>query len=188
MANAKAKPQKKDEFVIQEEIGVFQRTIKQISPPIRDKRKRDDETSEESPTKYVHVSDGNRSATTTKRMEEDSLSVPFWKNLNHQRSSFQFQATELGSFSLLTRADEKECFEDKRYRRGKCSSIVYFRKKNDLTIYLFLVYKYPLETLNVNFDLKFGETDFTSEGQSKNIDAMLWWTLKHKEEIYKNNQ
>jgi hypothetical protein len=54
--------------------------------------------------------------------------------------------------------------------------------------YLFLVYNYPLETRNVNFDLKIGESDAISEGQSKNIDAMLWWTLKHKEKIFKNNQ
>jgi hypothetical protein len=53
---------------------------------------------------------------------------------------------------------------------------------------LFLVYNYPLETRNVNFDLKIGESDAISEGQSKNIDAMLWWTLKHKEKIFKNNQ
>ncbi len=53
---------------------------------------------------------------------------------------------------------------------------------------MFLVYKYPLETLDVNFDLKIGESDFISEGQSKNIDAMLWWTLKHKQNIFKNNQ
>ena len=118
-------------------------------------------------------------------MEQDSLSVPFWKNLNRRQSSFEFQTTEIGSFSLLTRADEKECFEDKRYLRGKCFYI-YF--ENHLNNYLFLVYKYPLETLNVNFDLKVGESDFISEGQSKNIDAMLWWTLKHKQEIFKNNQ
>jgi hypothetical protein len=53
---------------------------------------------------------------------------------------------------------------------------------------LFLVYKYPLEPLNVNFDLKIGETDSISEERIKNIDALLWWTLKHKQEIFKNNQ
>jgi hypothetical protein len=125
MASAKAKPQEKDEFVIEEEAGVLQRTIEQISSSTKEKCKRDEDIPDESPNKYIHVSDGNRAATTTKRTEEYSLSVPFWKNLNYKQSSFQFQTTEIGSFSLFTRADEKECFEDKRYRRGKCS----FRKE-----------------------------------------------------------
>ena len=51
-----------------------------------------------------------------------------------------------------------------------------------------LVYKYPLETRNVDFDLKIGESDSVSENQNKNIDAMLWWLIKHKQEIFKNNQ
>ncbi len=63
----------------------------------------------------------------------------------------------------------------------------YLLWKNDY--FFFLVYKYPLEMRNVNFDLKIGETtNSTSEGQSKNIDAMLWWTIQHKQEIFKNNQ
>lgn len=182
MANPKVKSQEKDQVIIEEDIGVFQRTIEQSSPS---KRKRDEEIPDESPKKYTHTSHGNRSATTTiAPVKHDSLSVPFWKHLNGKSSSNQFQTTEIGSFSLLTRAEEKECFEDKRYLRGKYSSIFF---KTDLK-FLFSVYKYPLETLNVNFDLKIGESDFISEGSSKNIDAMLWWILNHKQEIFKNNQ
>lgn len=51
-----------------------------------------------------------------------------------------------------------------------------------------LVYKHPFRTLNVNFDLNVGESEFTSEGQSKNINAMLWWTLRHKKDVFKNNR
>jgi hypothetical protein len=36
--------------------------------------------------------------------------------------------------------------------------------------------------------LKVGESDFPSEGSSKNINAMLWWALQHKQDILKNNQ
>jgi hypothetical protein len=186
MANAKVKPQEKDKLVIEEEIVVFQSTTEQISPSKTDKRKREEEIPAESPSKHKHVSYGNRSATTT--MKEDSLSVPFWKHLNYKQSSGQFHTVEIGSFSLLTRADEKECFEDQRYLRGKCFSIFCFENKNDLMVYLILVYKYPLQALNVNFDLKVGESDFISEGQNKNIDAMLWWASKHKQDIFKNNQ
>jgi len=113
MANAKVKPQEKDEIVIEEEIGVFQRTIEQTSH----KFIRDEETSGESSNNYIRVSDGNRSARTT--TEHGSLSVPFWKHLNHKQPSVQFHTDEIGYFSLLNRADEKECFEDKRYLRGK---------------------------------------------------------------------
>ncbi|CAF3339487.1 unnamed protein product [Rotaria sp. Silwood1] len=165
MASAKVKSDEKDELVIEEEIGIFQRTTKQISPSSTQKRKQNDNARVESPSKYIHHSDGNRIATTG--MKNNSLSVPFWKNLNHRQSSFQFETHEIGSFSLLSRTNDKECFEDQRYLR---------------------VYKYPLQTLNVNFDLKVGESDFSSEVQSKNIDAMLWWTLQHKQDIFKNNQ
>jgi hypothetical protein len=118
MANVKVKPQETDGVVIEEEIGVFQRTTQQISPPKQEKRKRDEEIPAESPSKYMHVADGNRSATTTR--VQDSLRVPFWKDLNRRQSSAEFHTTEIGSFSLLTRGDEKECFEDKRYLRSKC--------------------------------------------------------------------
>ncbi|CAF0725253.1 unnamed protein product [Rotaria sordida] len=165
MASAKTKSDEKDEPVIEEETGVFQRTIQQISPSTKEKRKRNEEIPVESPKKCSHRSDGNRCSIT--EMKNNSLSVPFWKNLNHRQSSFQFQTHEIGYFSLLNRTDDKECFEDKRYLR---------------------VYKYPLKTLNVNFDLKVGESDFISEGQSKNINAMLWWILRHKQDIFKNNQ
>ncbi|CAF2705172.1 unnamed protein product [Rotaria sp. Silwood2] len=165
MANAKIKSDEKDQLVIEEEVGVFQHTIKQISPSTTEKRKQTEDTHVGSPTKCMHHSDGSRFSKT--QMENKSLSVPFWKNLNHRQSSFQFETHEIGSFSLLSRTNDKECFEDKRYRR---------------------VYKYPLQTLSVNFDLKVGESDFISEAQSKNIDAMLWWALQHKQDIFKNNQ
>jgi hypothetical protein len=119
MADAKVKAQEKNELVIEEESGVFQHTTERISPLTKEKRKRDEDISVEPPSKYIHTSDGNRSATTVTK--QDSLSVPFWKNLNRQQSSFQFQSNEIGCFSLLNRTDDKECFEDKRYLRGKCS-------------------------------------------------------------------
>jgi hypothetical protein len=115
MANAKLKPQEKD---IEEEIGVVQRTTQQVSSSKQEKRKRDEEIPAESPNKYMHGSDGNRSVTTTTR-KQNSLRVPFWKDLNHRQSSAEFHTTEIGTFSLLTRADEKECFEDKRYLRSR---------------------------------------------------------------------
>lgn len=121
MAHAQVKPQEKDGLIIEEEGGVFQRTIQQISPSTQDKRKRDEETSVGSSSKYRHTSDGNRSATTM--IEQDSLSVPFWKHLNNRQSSIHFNTNEIGCFSLLTRGDEKECFEDNRYLRGKYSFI-----------------------------------------------------------------
>jgi hypothetical protein len=184
MADAKVKTQEKEEVVIEEEVGVFQRTTERISPVIKEKRKREEESPVESPSKYVHTSDGNRSARTTTTTEQDSLSVPFWKHINRRDSSFQFQSNEIGSFSILRRTDDKECFDDKRYLRGKCSYLFENLPKQ----FLFLVYKYPLQTLNVNFDLKIGESDYISEGRSENIDPMLWWALRHKQDIFKNNR
>jgi hypothetical protein len=108
---ANAKPQEK----VIEEIGVIQRTTtQQISPS---KRKREEEIPTESSKKYMHTADNNRLATTTR--EQNSLRVPFWKDLNRRQSSSEFHTNEIGSFSLLTRDDEKECFEDKRYLRSK---------------------------------------------------------------------
>ncbi|CAF1271075.1 unnamed protein product [Rotaria sordida] len=150
MANAKIKSDEKDEPVIKEDIGVFQRTTQQISPSTQEKRKRNEDIPVESPRRYIHRSDGNRYATT--EMKNNSLSVPFWKNLNHRQSSFQFQTHEIGYFALFNQIDDKECFEDKRY-------------------------------------MSVGESDFISERrQSKNINAMLWWILRHKQDIFKNNQ
>ncbi|CAF3736466.1 unnamed protein product [Adineta steineri] len=163
MASAKVKTQDEDEVIIEEEIGVFEQTIKQVSAPTTEKRKRDDELPTGSPSKYASNSDRDRSGTTT--AELDALPVPFWKKLNYRQPFFE--TNEIGFFSLINRADEKECFDDKRYLR---------------------VYKYPVQTLNVNFDLKIGELDFTSDEQSKNINAMLWWTLKNKDTVLKNNK
>jgi len=122
MASAKIKSHEKDEVIVEEEIGIFERTIEQgTSSPKKEKRKRDDEFSITSPSKYKRNSDGNRSAptTTTAAVEQYSLSVPFWKTLN--RGKPPFQTAEIGYFSLFNRAAEKECFDDKRYLRGKFS-------------------------------------------------------------------
>lgn len=120
MTSTKPKSQEKDEVVVEEEIGVFERTIEQVvsSSPTKQKCKREDEFPVMSPSKYRQTSDGNRSATTT-TVKQDSLSVPFWKTLNRRRQS-SFQADEIGYFSLHSGADEKECFDDKRYLRGIC--------------------------------------------------------------------
>jgi hypothetical protein len=119
MANTKLKPQEKDELVIEEEIGVFQHTIEQISPSRNEKRKRDDEIPSESPHKYTDISGRNRLA--KKTIKQASLSVPFWKQLNGNKPSIQLQTNEIGYFSLLNQTDEKECFDDKRYMRSKYS-------------------------------------------------------------------
>ena len=112
MANVKVKLQEKDE----EETGVIQRTTTEhISPS---KRKREEEIPSESPKKYIHTGDNNRVATV-----QNSLRVPFWKELNRRQSSSEFRTNEIGNFSLLTRDDEKECFEDKRYLRSKYISL-----------------------------------------------------------------
>jgi hypothetical protein len=121
MASAKIKSPEKDEVIVEEEIGIFERRIEQgTSSPKQEKRKRDDEFSVTLPSKYKRTSDGNRSATTTTAaVEQYSLSVPFWKTLNRRQPPFQ--TDQIGYFSLFNRADEKECFDDKRYLRGKCS-------------------------------------------------------------------
>ncbi|CAF2999220.1 unnamed protein product [Rotaria socialis] len=165
MASAQIKTDGTHELVIEEEAGIIQRNIQQNSPSTNEKRKQYEDNLVESPRKCIHNSDGNRCL--IKENKQSSLSVPFWKTLNRQQSSFQFQSNQIGYFSLLNRKDDKECFEDKRYLR---------------------VYKYSLQTLNVNFDLKVGESDFNSEGQSKNIDAMLWWTSRHKQDIFRDDK
>ena len=117
MATAKGKLQEKeDDVVIEEEVGVIQRTIEHRSPSTQEKRKRDEDGSFQSPNKYRHSSDGHRSPAVAK---QDFLTVPFWKQLNNRQPSVQFHTREIGSFSLLTRDDKKECFEDQRYLRGK---------------------------------------------------------------------
>ena len=98
MASAKLKPEEKQEIVIEEEIGVFQHTIKQISPSTQEKRKQDEVGSLDSPSKYIHHADRNRFE--TRAGEENSLKVPFWKHLNQRQSSFQFRVDEIGCFSL----------------------------------------------------------------------------------------
>ncbi|CAF1215856.1 unnamed protein product [Adineta ricciae] len=163
MNNPKLTPREKDDVTIEEEGGVFERKIEHVPSSVQGKRRRDDYHSVDSQNKYRQHSDGSRFATTT--TEQDALPVPFWKHIN--RGQIAFETRDVGCFSLLNRADDKECFDDKRYLR---------------------VYKYPLQTLNVNFDLKIGEADFVTEGQSKNINAMLWWLLQRKQDIYKNNR
>jgi RAT1-interacting protein len=165
MTSTEVKSEEKDDAIIGEEAVVFHHTIEQMLPSTSEKRKRDEEIPSESPNKYKQISVGHRSLSTTAK--KNFLTVPFWKELNTKQTSVEYHPKEVGSFSLLMEGDRQECFEDKRYRR---------------------VYKYPLETRNVNLDLKIGLSDFVYDGQSKNLDGMLWWISKHKEEIFKNNQ
>ncbi|CAF1350473.1 unnamed protein product [Rotaria sp. Silwood1] len=165
MTSTKVKSEEKDDDVTQEEVGAFHHTIEQISPSTREKRKRDEEIPTEWPNKYKHIADGHRSLSTTAK--KNVLTVPFWKDLNTRGISEEFHPKEVGRFSLLMEGEKQERFEDKRCCR---------------------VYKYPLETRNVNLDLKVGLSDIVYDGHSKNLDSMLWWISKHKEEIYQNNQ
>ncbi|UJR33888.1 hypothetical protein I4U23_021309 [Adineta vaga] len=142
MASTNVKSQEKEDVVLEEESGVIERRIDHISSSIQGKRPRYDQHSTEPPSKYRQHSNRNHIGMRT-TVEQDVLSIPFWKHINRQQTFFQTR--EIGYFSLLNRADDKECFDDKRYLR---------------------VYKYPFQTLNVNFDLKIGEADFTTEGQT----------------------
>lgn len=108
-----AQPQAKDDVIIEEEGGVFKRTIEQVTPRTSAKRPRDEQVPAESPSKFQHTTGGTRFAAATK---QESLPVPFWKKLNHRHPAFQTR--EVGHFSLLNRDDDKECFDDKRYLRG----------------------------------------------------------------------
>lgn len=116
MTSANVKIQEKDDVVIEE-------------TSTGEKRKHDGEFhSKSSPNKYHRTSDSRRSPPKTTANQRDFLSVPFWKHLNNDRICSGFQPTEIGSFSLLTRDNEKECFEDNRYRRGR--KFFYFNLKS----------------------------------------------------------
>lgn len=84
-----------------------------------EKRKREDDTEKQSPKKYQHREDGSRAATAT--THRNSLTVPFWKNLNRRQASTEFHTAEIGTFSLLTGDNTKECFDDQRYLRSNSS-------------------------------------------------------------------
>ena len=116
MAEVKRKAAESEQVMIEEESGV----IEQISPSKNEKRKREEDADERSPNKYKHTADGSRAATTSS--QRNSLTVPFWKNLNRRQSSTEFHSTEIGTFSLLTRDNTKECFDDKRYLRSNSSA------------------------------------------------------------------
>ena len=118
MASARVKPQEEGGVVIEKETDVIQRTTQQISPSKAEKRKRDEDIPTESSKKYVHTSDGHRSATTSR--EQASLRVPFWKQISRQKPFTEFHTTEIDSFSLWNRGDKKEFFQDNRYLRSKC--------------------------------------------------------------------
>ncbi|CAF1535183.1 unnamed protein product, partial [Didymodactylos carnosus] len=96
---------------------------------------------------------------------DSHLDVPFWKKIMSNRPFFE--PKEIGNFSLLNRGDTKECFEDDRYLRK---------------------YIYPLKTVDVKFDCTVGESTFELQGQNKNIDSLLWWLLRHKNEYYQNGR
>ena len=121
MAEAKAKPCEEDSVIIEEEKGILEKRVEQISPSKNEKRKREDEEDgpNRSSNKYKHTADGNRTAVTTNSSSRRSLTVPFWKNINRRQSSGEIHTREMGTFSLLTRNNEKECFDDKRYLRSK---------------------------------------------------------------------
>lgn len=122
MSAEAVKPKESDSLIIEEEAGVIPRTIEP------EKRKRDDETPTESPTKYRHGSDGHRVSTsrTTHDQRERSLQVPFWKQLNRRQTSSEFRARSIGWFSILRRENGKDCFEDQRYMRSNVTSHSHF--------------------------------------------------------------
>ena len=116
MSCSEAKPQKDEELVVEEEAGVFERTIERISPFREQKRKQNETSPMESPVKQKQVSESARPSAPVPK--EEFLSVPFWKQLNRPSASCHFQTREVGCFSLISQTDEKECFEDKRYLRS----------------------------------------------------------------------
>ena len=118
MTSPKVKSNEIDEPQVEEKIN----TCSTTTPLTRQKRNRDEEITFKSSRKYIHRIDGNNLS--IPGTNKDSLTVPFWKQLNDKQLSFQFQTKEIGSFSLLNRADEKQCFDDKRYLRGKYSFFV----------------------------------------------------------------
>ena len=128
MSAEAVKPKESEPLIIEEEAGVIQRSIQQVSPAQPEKRKRDDETPNESPTKYRQGSDGHRVSTsrTTHDQRERSLQVPFWKQLNRRQPSNEFRARSIGSFSILRRENGKDCFEDQRYMRSNVTSQSHF--------------------------------------------------------------
>lgn len=127
MAYAKAKPEEKNEYVIEEKTDKFQ----QGSSSTIHKHKRDEDITHESSSNYKRTSYGNRFSTTTVN-NEDSLTVPFWKKLNYRQSSIDFHTNEIGNFSLLTHDNEKQCFDDKRYLRGKYLFLLFSKSLNNL--------------------------------------------------------
>ena len=106
------------ELIIEEEAGTIELIVQKVSPPQNEKRKRLHESSHELPNKYRPTSDGSRVAPAPR---EASLPVPFWKQLNSTHASSQCQTRRIGHLSLLKRIDDKECFEDRRFLRGKWS-------------------------------------------------------------------
>lgn len=120
MTEAKVKSCEDDSVIIEEEKGVLERKIEHVSPSKNEKRKREEDTPNDSPNKYKHSADGNRAAANSSHLP--FLNVPFWKNINRRQSSTDLRTTEISTFSLLTHDNQKECFDDKRYLRSKLSS------------------------------------------------------------------
>jgi hypothetical protein len=82
------------------------------------KHSRIDDTRSMIPNKSRHDVDRNRSASTA-IVNDDSLSVPFWKQLNVRQGPNRFRTRSIGEFSLLTHNNTKQCFDDQRYLRSK---------------------------------------------------------------------
>ena len=145
MNNPKVTPREKDDVVIEEEGGVFERKIEHIPSSAQGKRRQDDYHSVDSQNKYRQHSDGSRFATTA--TQPDALSVPFWKHIN--RGQITFETREVGCFSLLNRADDKECFDDKRYLRGK--SLFFF----SFFIHAFVRFSVQISTSDIERQFRF---------------------------------
>lgn len=117
MAHANAKLNERKEIITEEQSGIFQQSIKTSSSSPNEKRKDHEDNYVQSSNKYIRHSDETNSAAI--QTNKSFLNVPFWKNLNRQQSSAYFQVNEVGYFSLISRTDDKQCYEDKRFLRRK---------------------------------------------------------------------
>lgn len=93
------------------------------------------------------------------------LIVEYWRRYHTRRVSFSQK--EIGYFSTADRADRMRCREDYRYLKKLI---------------------FPFEQKNVHFDLNVGAEYLVVKEPPASLDAMMWWILQHKNDLYKNQK
>ena len=183
---------KSDEILIEKSSGSSEQqarvSLKRSHDELNDK---ESECSSESVKKLSTASSeptNQASSSSIKYKKSDIyLKVPFWKQLNQRHGLSHLRTRHLGCFSLSIRNNIKECFEDKRYERGKnLFMLVDFHRLSLLS--QLVVYKYPFRNVEVNFDLKVGEQEVARHDEQKTINPMLWWIMRHKEVAFQNDR